>query len=97
MTLAGRNGTTQAAARLGPIFDALTGRVVRQEEKYGPFPNDVAGVRLALAVLQDEMDEALLAWRDERRADNWNQTIGEVRDVAGVALRLLVALEEARL
>lgn len=84
---------------LGPIFDALTGRVVRQEQKYGPFKKDVADIRLALAVLQDELDEALLAWREDRRlpwSENaWADTISEVRDVAGVALRLLVALESA--
>lgn len=89
---------TLADRGIEAVFDALAGRVTRQEDKYGPFKKDVADIRLALAVLQDELDEALLAWREDRRLprceDAWKDTIDEVRDVAGIAVRLLLTLEQ---
>ena len=72
----------------------LAARIERQEQKYGPFDADVAGVRLALAILQDELDEARDEWRHERTLGGWDGTADEVADVAGVALRLLLALED---
>lgn len=38
-----------------------------QERVYGPFSGEIADVRLGLAVLQDELNEALESWRSERR------------------------------
>lgn len=45
-------------------------------------------VRLALATIQDELDEALVAWREERGKEGWTETAEEILQAAAVALRL---------
>ena len=77
------------------VYAEASSVVHDQEQKYGPFTPDVAGVRLALAVLQDEVTEALGAWRDERRDPHWIDTRCEVMQVAAVALRLVEAIDRA--
>jgi hypothetical protein len=64
-----------------------------QDRRYGPFTADVGGVRLGLACLEDEIDEAKHAWRAERKPKRgtkaWAETTAEVMDVVAVGVRLL--------
>lgn len=83
-------GRSAATVDRSPLWKLLSSEMDRQERKYGPFENDVAGTRLGLAVLADELAEALQAWRDERRIGNWPETHGEVLQLAAVACRLLM-------
>jgi hypothetical protein len=73
-----------------PLWGLLDATMNHQERFYGPFVNDVAGARLALAVLADELAEALEAWREERRQDDWSTMHVEVLQLAAVACRLLM-------
>lgn len=81
------------------IRTRLLGRVVEEvlrQDSIHPagYPATRDGVRLGLVSIQDELDEALEAWRDERRHDGWLLTEGEVLQVIGVAMRLLRSLSE---
>lgn len=64
-----------------------------QDRKYGSFSRDVPGIRLGLAVLDDELREALAEWRSERKPKRgtraWAATTAEVMDVVAVGVRLL--------
>lgn len=72
------------------LFDALSSEMDRQDRKHGPFQGSRLGrARLALACLEDEIDEAKQAWRDERKATAWNEARTEVLQVAAVAMRAL--------
>lgn len=75
---------------LAPLWNLLERTMRHQERKYGPFGDDVAGMRLGLAVLADELAEALESWRSERRVDGWPETHVEVMQLAAVACRLLI-------
>ncbi len=73
-----------------PLIFELMEEVERQDAKHGPYEGTILGrSRLALATLEDEVDEARHAWRSERRAANWNRTRAEVLQVAAVAIRTL--------
>lgn len=72
-----------------PTLDALLNEISRQDRAYGPFRSDVAGVRLAAAVLEDETREVRGAWRSERKTDGWDATTTEALQAAAVALRLI--------
>jgi hypothetical protein len=78
---------------LHPILTSLVAEIRRQDEKHGPYgvqggtPLGVS--RLALASLEDEVAEALQAWRDERARPDWPDTRAEVLQVAAVAVRSL--------
>jgi hypothetical protein len=64
--------------------------IERQDEKHGPFEGTQLGrSRLAIACLEDEVEEAKKAWRDERKASTWHHTRQEVLQVAAVAIRAL--------
>ena len=64
--------------------------IERQDEKHGPYQGTILGrSRLALATLEDEVEEALEAWRGERKALTWDATREEVLQVAAVAIRTL--------
>ncbi len=77
-------------ATVDPLIYALLAEVARQDDKHGPFEGTILGrSRLALACLEDEVDEATVAWRSERTALNWTATRGEVLQVAAVAVRTL--------
>lgn len=72
----------------------MIGAAVRyQDNKYGPFAATIAGVRLAIACLEDELDEVKGAWRSERSPKRgtraWAATTSEVMDVLAIAVRLL--------
>lgn len=53
------------------------------------YPPTRDGVRVGLASVADELDEALAAWRSERRQDGWPLTAGELVQAVAVGLRLL--------
>ena len=73
-----------------PIIYALLTEINRQDEKHGPYQGTTLGrSRLALATLEDEVAEALEAWRSERKALHWNDTRAEVLQVAAVAIRTI--------
>jgi hypothetical protein len=76
---------------LHPLIFALCQEVDRQDEKHGPFEGatQLGRSRLALACLEDEIEEALKAWRDERKATTWDNTREEVLQIAAVAIRTL--------
>jgi hypothetical protein len=64
--------------------------IEKQDEKHGPYEGSCLGrSRLALATLEDEVSEALKAWRRERKEPHWEETRKEVIQVAAVALRAL--------
>lgn len=74
-----------------PIFTRLLAEIVRQDEKHGPFEGatQLGRSRLAMACLEDEIAEALNAWRDERNTPTWDHTREEVLQIAAVAIRVL--------
>lgn len=73
-----------------PLIYRLTQEIARQDEKHGPFQGTVLGrSRLAIACLEDEVAEVLLAWRSERKGLDWYDTREEVLQVAAVAIRTL--------
>jgi hypothetical protein len=73
-----------------PLIYALLGEIRRADEKHGPFEGTTLGrSRLALATLEDEVAEALAAWRDERESHLWTETRAEVLQVAAIAMRTL--------
>lgn len=75
---------------LDPLTYRLLTEIARQDEKHGPYEGTALGrSRLALATLQDEVAEALAAWRSERWGLNWKDTRDEVLQVAAVAMRTL--------
>jgi hypothetical protein len=71
----------------------LVGEVARQDARYGPFPPTVAGLRLAVACLQDETGETQPAWRAGRQA-GWEAPRGKVLQTAAVAIRLVRSLDQ---
>lgn len=75
---------------VSPEIYALMAEIERQDAKHGPYEGTVLGrSRLALATLEDEIAEALEAWRSERHALDWEHTRAEVLQVAAVAIRTL--------
>jgi hypothetical protein len=73
-----------------PLIYALLREIARQDEKHGPFEGTILGrSRLALACLEDEVEEARDAWRSERKGLLWEATREEVVQVAAVAIRTL--------
>jgi hypothetical protein len=73
-----------------PVIYALIEEVDRQDAKHGPFEGTTLGrSRLAIACLEDEVEEAREAWRSERKALTWDETRAEVLQVAAVAIRTL--------
>jgi hypothetical protein len=73
-----------------PLVFALLTEIARQDEKHGPFEGTILGrSRLAIACLEDEVEEAREAWRSERKGLLWEATREEVLQVAAVAIRAL--------
>lgn len=73
-----------------PLIYRLMAEIERQDDKHGPYQGTVLGrSRLALATLEDEIAEAVEAWRSERKALTWDHTREEVLQVAAVAIRTL--------
>lgn len=72
------------------VLTAVSREVQRQDAIHpAGYPATRDGLRFALATLADELDEALAAWREERRTPGWPQTAEELLQVAGVAVRAL--------
>lgn len=77
-------------AGVDPLTYRLLVEIARQDEKHGPFEGTKLGrSRLALARLEDEVQEAKDAWRSEREGLLWERTRDEVLQVAAVAMRAL--------
>ncbi len=87
--------SSQEAKRsvVDPLIYRLIEEIERQDEKHGRYGVQggtmVGTSRLALATLEDEITEALEAWRSERTALHWDHTREEVLQVAAVAIRTL--------
>lgn len=62
--------------------------VARQDANYGPFSDDAASVRLAIACLEDEVREVLDAWDKWKRRPDWVLVRSEAIQVAALASRL---------
>ena len=62
--------------------------VERQDATYGPFADDVASVRLAVACLEDEVREVREAWDKWKRRPDWDLLRREAIQVAALASRL---------
>lgn len=77
---------------------ALIEEEVRRQDDLHPedFPPTRGGVRLALAAVQDELDETLEAWQGERRAPEWIKTEEELVQTLAVGIRLLRAIRYFR-
>lgn len=68
----------------------------RQDDIHpGEFPATRDGIRLALACLDDEVKEALDAWREERRGHGWENTRKELLQAGGIAIRAVRSIDEA--
>lgn len=71
-------------------WEELAAEIDRQDEKHGRFEGTRLGrQRLALACLEDEVEEAKEAWREERGCEVPHATRDEVLQVAAVAMRAL--------
>jgi hypothetical protein len=83
-------GVLHEGEALDELLEEVLREVERQDEKHGPFEGTPLGrSRLALACMQDEIAEALEAWRYERLEPNWPDTRNEVLQVAAVAVRAI--------
>lgn len=72
------------------LLAELNREIARQDRKHGPFEGTHLGrSRLALACLEDEIEEAKQAWREERKQAHWLAAHEEVLQVAAVAMRAL--------
>jgi len=71
------------------LLAEIAREVARQDEKHGPFDgaSRLGTSRLAVACLEDEVEEVRLAWRAERKADTFAHTREEAIQVAAVAIR----------
>lgn len=79
-------------ATILPLYYRLMAEVERQDEKHGRFDgaSQLGKSRLALACLEDEVAEAVEAWREEKGPGlTWDHTREEVLQVAAVAIRAL--------
>ena len=81
---------------IGP-FGELAIEINPQDAKHGRFTATSAlGVsRLAIACLEDEIQEVKDAWRAERKEPHWRQTKAELIQVAAVAMRAIRDLQDA--
>jgi hypothetical protein len=72
------------------IMARLRAEIASQDVKHGPFAGTRLGrSRLALACLEDEVREALDAWRDDRQLGEWPHMHGELYQVAAAAIRAI--------
>jgi hypothetical protein len=77
------------------IIDLME-EVARQDRLHREgYPADRNGLRLALAAIEDELDEAKMAHRAERRVAGWHETREEILQIAAVALRAVRSIDEA--
>lgn len=74
---------------------ALVLREVERQDAIHPvgYPATRDGVRFGIATMQDELDEALEAWREVKRLpltdERWRAVRGELAQAAAVILRTL--------
>lgn len=76
---------------LNDLVNEVLAEIVRQDEKHGPFSghSELGETRLALACLEDEIKEALDAWRVDRRWEGWPHVRAEVLQIAAAAIRAM--------
>lgn len=82
------NGWSVEELDEGGVARQVASEVARQDEAYGRFADDVAGVRLAIACLEDEVAEVLDQWNKWKRRPDWFGLRQEAIQVAAVASRL---------
>lgn len=87
-------GVTPAAASrdVALKLDERVAAEIRRQDGVSTYGVDRDGVRLALACLEDEVDEALEAFQAEKRpieGRTWSATQGEVVQAVAIGLRLL--------
>lgn len=94
-----------ATDALGEIIMEVAAELLRQDSIHPDgFPASRDGIRLALATADDELREALDAWRDGRckcptprcAHHNWNDARGEMIQAVAVLLRSLVSIDANR-
>jgi hypothetical protein len=79
------------------VHDLIDAEIDRQDEIHPQgYAADRDGVRFGLCTVEDELREAVQAWRDERRVDNWLATEEELTQALAVGARLLRSLVKAR-
>lgn len=77
-------------------LDLVVAEIGRQDEIHPEgYPATRDGIRLGLATIRDELDEAESAWREERRINGWAATEEELTQIAAVAIRTLRSLTES--
>lgn len=75
-------------------MDQLLAEIKRQEEIHPVgFPATRDGLRLGLAALEDELEEARDEWRANRRTEGWGGLRMELMQIAAVALRMVRSLD----
>jgi len=72
---------------------ALQGEMLQQDRMYGTWGSSSAQVRLAIACMDDEVQEALVEWQRYRATTDWLSVRAEALQVAAVAMRLVRDLE----
>ena len=88
------------------LIDQLNAEIRRQDKKHGRIggDSDYGRARLGIACVQDEVDEALEAWRDDKKraADDlpalgrFFDTKAELMQVAAVAIRVIRDIRDAK-
>jgi hypothetical protein len=85
------------------LLDALQHEIARQDAIHPDgYPATRDGIRLAIATVIDETDEAREAWRRGRckcpvpRCDHhdWSEAAGELLQAAAVIMRVLRSIED---
>jgi hypothetical protein len=106
----GRGGNTQSEPQPGRLSDnepavdehlrrtteLVLEEVERQDRLHRPYRSDRDDVRLALCTVEDELEEALDAWRKEkgRPSNRWPKVAEEMRQSVAVGMRLLRTLDQ---
>lgn len=69
-------------------WELLMSEMDAQDGEYGRFASTIAGLRLGVACLEDEVREMREAWREGRHASSWSDLRDEALQVAAIAMRL---------
>lgn len=80
----------------GALLADLAIEIARQDRIHpAGYPATRDGVRFGIATVADETQEALDAWRAERRIDGWPETRTELFQTAAVIMRLIRSIDAA--
>jgi len=101
------NPSASLSADLPAVLDGASDEVQRQDGLHpAGYPATRDGIRLGLAAAQDELDEALGAWHQERcrcgtppgcQHSRWAKTREELLQLAAVALRAVRSIDSNNL